>query len=71
MFIIGWIFEIKFLVCLLRFYFIEEVQLNKESIQMSLGMNNNHKKGTIIVVLMVALVAFLHFVLIPIWLYFL
>jgi len=38
---------------------------------MSLGMNNNHKKGTIIVVLMVALVAFLHFVLIPIWLYFL
>jgi len=55
----------------LKIYFKEEVQLNKESILMSLGMNNNHKKGTIIVVLMVALVAFLHFVLIPIWLYFL
>ena len=55
----------------LKDYFKEEVQLNKESILMSLGMNNNHKKGTIIVVLMVALVAFLHFVLIPIWLYFL
>ena len=38
---------------------------------MGLGMNNNHKKGTIIVVLMVALVAILHFVLIPMWLYFL
>jgi len=55
----------------LKIYFKEEVQLNKGSILMSLGMNNNHKKGTIIVVLMVALVAFLHFVLIPIWLYFL
>ena len=55
----------------LKIYFKEEVQLNKETIHMSLGMNNNHKKGTIIVVLMVALVAFLHFVLIPIWLYFL
>ena len=55
----------------LKIYFKEEVQLNKGSILMSLGMNNKHKKGTIIVVLMVALVAFLHFVLIPIWLYFL
>ncbi len=38
---------------------------------MSLGMNNDNKKGTIIVLTMVALVVFLHFVLIPIWLYFL